>query len=418
MSAKKRFNFLEFALIFAIVYLLTQFALKTFFPDKYGAENVPQGIILSPVDATVKGGHHPLLTLKNKTEDDLVLADRCAKGLPPVDVFFVDNPEESDEVVRPLEPKEDVAIPCDALTNVPAGGKVQIDLASWKYSLFDEYGTYEVRLPIEGTEEDELTTRLSIHEAGTITKIFRTFITRPFLNFLIFIASLLPGYSLGAAIIILTIIVKLLLFFPTQHALEGQKRMQAVQPKLEEVKRKFKDDPQRFHQETMKIWKEYKVNPLQSCLPMLIQFPILIGLFFVIRDGSVLELSRHLIYEPYQDLPWTFGTNFLGLDLLKPNIYFMPPLLVALQFTQMKLSFAISKRKKEKEKVIDVGKKKEKKKEPASQQEMQQKMMLYGLPLLIGVFAIQFPAAVSLYWGISTVFAIGQQLVVNRKTLG
>jgi len=76
---------------------------------------------------------------------------------------------------------------------------------------------------------------------------------------------------------------------------------------------------------------------------------------------------------------------------------------------QMKLTFAIAKKKNEKE-----GK--EKKKE-TSQQDMQQRMMLYGLPIMIGVFAFQFPAAVSLYWGVSTVFAIGQQVVVNRKEL-
>jgi membrane protein insertase Oxa1/YidC/SpoIIIJ len=85
-----------------------------------------------------------------------------------------------------------------------------------------------------------------------------------------------------------------------------------------------------------------------------------------------------------------------------------PPLLVILQYVQMKMSFAQSARKKQQEAP------KEPKKEGGSQA-MQQKMMLYGLPLMIGVFAFQFPAAVSLYWGVSTIFAIGQQVVVNRK---
>jgi YidC/Oxa1 family membrane protein insertase len=80
-----------------------------------------------------------------------------------------------------------------------------------------------------------------------------------------------------------------------------------------------------------------------------------------------------------------------------------------MQFYQMKLSFAINKKKQEKSGV------KKKDGEKATQQEMQQKMMQYGLPLMIGFFAIRFPAAVSLYWGVSTVFAIFQQLYVNRK---
>ena len=163
----------------------------------------------------------------------------------------------------------------------------------------------------------------------------------------------------------------------------------------------------------MKLWKEHKVNPFQSCLPMLVQFPVLIGLFYVIRDGSVLALSQHLIYGFYSHLSWTFGTQLLWLDLLKPDIYVMPAALVILQFLQMKLTFALHDRKKAKEKIVGVG---EKKKEPMSPQKMQQNVMLYGLPIMIGVFAFQFPAAVSLYWGVSTLFGIGQQLVVNRKT--
>jgi YidC/Oxa1 family membrane protein insertase len=224
---------------------------------------------------------------------------------------------------------------------------------------------------------------------------------------LIFIASLTPGYNLGIAIILVTIIVKLILFIPTQHAMEGQRKMQAVQPKMDAMKAKYKDDPKKMQEETMKLWKEHGVNPMQSCLPMLIQFPILIGLFFTIRDGSVLALSEHLLYAPYQNLTWDFGTQFLGMDLTVPNVMVMPILLVVMQFFQMKLSFAMNKKKQDNQ-----GKKKN---EKASQQEMQQKIMMYGLPLMIGFFAIKYPAAVSLYWAASTVFAIGQQVFVNKK---
>ena len=226
----------------------------------------------------------------------------------------------------------------------------------------------------------------------------------------------MPGYNLGLAIIILTIIIKLILFFPTQRSMEGQKRMQEIQPKLEAIKQKYKDDAHRVSQETMKVWKENNINPLQSCLPILLQFPILIGLFFTIRDGSILALSEHLLYEQYQNLSWTFGTDFLGLDLLKPSVYILPPFLVIMQFLQLKLSFAISKRKQSKEKIVDVSKdKKQPKSEAENMQQMQQRVMLFGLPLMIGFFALRFEAAVSLYWGISTLFAIGQQIVVNRK---
>jgi YidC/Oxa1 family membrane protein insertase len=302
---------------------------------------------------------------------------------------------------------------------VGPGASAQVDLGPWKYSLFSKLQTYEVRLPSEAKlvsasgavlpTSGTLAARVTLYEAGPFTKLFRAFVTKPFLNFLIFVASILPGHSLGVAIIILTLVVKFLLYLPTQHSLEGQKKMQKAQPLLDEIRHRYKDDPKRMQEETMKVWKEHGINPFQSCLPLLIQLPVLIGVFYVVRDGSVLALSRHLIYPFYQHLDWTFGTTFLGLDLLKSNAFLFAPLLVVLQFIQMKLSFAIARRKRE-----QVGGAKPSTEAEKSQQ-LQQKMMLYGLPLMIGVFAFQFPAAVSLYWGVSTVFAIGQQLVVNRK---
>ena len=263
---------------------------------------------------------------------------------------------------------------------------------------------------VKSAEDEALSVNFKIHEAGPMTRAFRAFISKPLLNLLVLIASWTPGYNLGIAIIILTILVKLILFVPTQHGLEGQKKLQAVQPQIDAIKRKHKGDPQKIQQETMRLWKENKVNPMQSCMPILIQFPVLIGLFFVIRDGSVLELSRHLLYDLNQNLSWSFGTQFLGLNLVEPSKLVMPPLLVVAQFLQMKLSFAIAKRKKE-------TKGQKEKKDAPSAQETQQKVMMYGLPFMIGFFALQFPAAVSLYWGVSTLFAIGQQIVVNRKEL-
>jgi len=361
--------------------------------------------------AKVKGDHHPIAILNNHTESPVILEDRCP--IPPFDVAR----KEGDEFVL-LETDETV-LPCMPLEQVEPGDKVIYELSPWKYSLFSEYGTYRLTLPgVLDDEGEAIATEFTIRPAGSVTQAFRAFITKPLLNLLILIASYMPGKGLGIAIIILTVLVKLVLFIPTQHGLKGQRKLQAVQPKIDALKKKYKADPQRVQQETMKLWKEHKVNPFQSCLPILIQFPILIGLFFVIRDGSVLELSRHLLYGPHQDLAWSFGTDFLGFDLTQPSRYVFPPLLVIMQFAQMKLSFAIAKKKKKESKeASSSAKASEDKKEAKDPQQMQQKMMLYGLPLMIGFFALQFPAAVSLYWGVSTIFAVGQQLVVNRKEL-
>lgn len=407
MADSKTSSLLQFALIFLVVYLGTNFVMRTFFSDTNGNGAPKSGVIVEPVSAKVKGEHEASVVIRNFTEETLRIPEHCP--MPPFDVWRMEQGE------RVSLSAEETALPCITLEDIAPGETVRYDLAPWKYSLFDEYATYQLALRAENLEDPPIAS-FSISEVGPMTRWFRTLVTKPLLNLLILIAAWTPGHNLGFSIILLTLIIKLILFFPTQHALEGQKKMQIIQPKIEALRSKYKNDPQRLNAETLKLWRQEKVNPFQSCLPMLLQFPVLIGLFYVIRDGSVLELSRHLLYEPHQDLAWQFGTNFLGMDLTRPNMFVFPPLLVVLQFLQMKLSFAINERKKT-AKGTAQEKPKKKGKETESMMQTQQKVMQYGLPLMIGVFAFQFPAAVSLYWGISTLFAIGQQLVVNREHL-
>ena len=93
---------------------------------------------------------------------------------------------------------------------------------------------------------------------------------------------MIPGHNLGWAIILLTLIIKLILLAPNQKALKAQKQMQKIQPQLDALKKKYANDQQKLAAETMEIWKKYKINPMSSCLPMLIQFPILIALFILL----------------------------------------------------------------------------------------------------------------------------------------
>lgn len=459
-TPKKQSNLLQFFLIFLLVYFGTQL----FFGNNAQPVKEAAGLKIHAVSSGITIGHHPEMVITNvpetsqslgtwgwiqsklcgftvrftgktahecralgvtETGKTLTIADRCPA--PALDIFSIENAGETSEKLTPVT-SSDTVVPCEKIASLQPGDSVTVSLAPWKYSLFERVGSFEVRLP--GTDSvkpadtasgatviaSTTSARFTISEPGPFTKLYRTFITGPLLNFLILIASFTPGHNLGLAIVILTIAIKLLLFLPTQHAMEGQKKMQLLQPKIQELQKKYKDDQKKIQEETMKLWKEHKINPLSSCLPLLLQFPILIGLFSTIHDGSALALSRHIIYGVYQNLGWHFDTNFLGLDLLKPEVFVFPIALVALQFLQMKLTFAIQKRKsRSKDAVVDVTKNKEKP-EPSAQ-DMQQKMMLYVLPLMIGFFAIQSPAAVSIYWGVSTLFGIGQQMIVNREHL-
>ena len=171
--------------------------------------------------------------------------------------------------------------------------------------------------------------------------------------------------------------------------------MRNVQPQLDALKQKYKNDPQRLAQETMAIWKKHKVSPMGSCLPMLIQFPILIALFYVVKDGLNV-VDPNILYEPLK----TFNLNsinpvFLGLiDLTKINYIALPVIIGGLQFAQIRLSLGKSKSKALANKNDN----------PAMP--MMNNMMQYFMPVMIAVFTASLPAAVGFYWGVSTLFGI------------
>jgi YidC/Oxa1 family membrane protein insertase len=156
----------------------------------------------------------------------------------------------------------------------------------------------------------------------------------------------------------------------------------------------------------MALWKEAKVSPFGSCLPILLQFPFLIAVFYAIKDGLNPDNS-YLLYTTYSDFSLQdINVNFLGiLDLTKANLYVLPLIIGGLQFIQMKLSLA-KKAKKDKESGIV---KKEK-----NEMEMANSMMIYMMPVMIAVFTASVPAGVGLYWGASTTYGIIQQIIVNK----
>lgn len=410
---KSKLSTLELLLTFVLLFFVTRAGLTYFFPEQFGGQKPPSVITLHMESAKIRLGNDPVVIIKNDTDQDLALPKRCPQ--PPVNIGMVEKQADGTETQSDLMPNGS-ALPCTDLLLVQAHSKESVSLAGWKYALFEKPGTYEASLdlPTPFIEEGKpavVTTSFSVVEPGVFTKLFRTFIARPIFNSLIFIASWVPGHNLGIAIILLTIIIKLLLLLPSQHALEGQKKLQEMQPRMDEIKKKYPNDPTRVQEETMKLWKELKINPLQSCLPTLFQLPILIGLFLVIRDGIHLSVSQHLVYPIYQTLPSDFfGNTFLWFDLLKPDYLFFPALLVILQFIQMRMMLKKSKAKKKDEIIVTpVGKK------SWVPELNQQTIMMYVLPFMIGYFALKFPVAVSLYWAVSTLFGIAQQWVVMKE---
>jgi len=190
-----------------------------------------------------------------------------------------------------------------------------------------------------------------------------------------------PNYAL--AIILMTILLRLALYPLTLKQMKSMKNMQLVQPKIQQLQKKYKNNKEKLNQELMKLYQQYDINPAAGCLPLLIQMPILIGLFTVLRDFT---------FEPVEHAKFFWVAN-----LSNPDPYYILPILVGIAtYVQSKLSLA--------------------KATTASNNSMNL-MMLYFMPIFIAYISIQFPAGLSLYWVVFNILGVVQQIIINRQPL-
>lgn len=230
-----------------------------------------------------------------------------------------------------------------------------------------------------------------------MTGLFYELLLRPISNALVALYVFVPGGDFGIAIILLTGIIRLA-FWPLQHkALHSQRAMQALQPQMEEVRKKYKGDQKKQSEAMMALYKEHKVNPASGCLPLLVQLPFLIAIFRVLNptNGFGVEILASLY--PFLPSPESINPVFLGLVDLSERSVVLAVLAGALQFVQSRMISSSA---------------------PAGGSgfgAMMNKQMLYFFPILTVFFALSFPAGLALYWVTTTVFAIAQQLVHDRQ---
>ncbi|NLA58154.1 MAG: membrane protein insertase YidC [Firmicutes bacterium] len=176
--------------------------------------------------------------------------------------------------------------------------------------------------------------------------------------------------SYGLAIILLTIAIRLILAPLTLSQSKSMEAMKALQPEMNALQQKYKDNPEEYQRRVMELYKEHNVNPLSGCLPMLIQLPFLWALFSVLRN-------------------FDFGTGFLWLtSLSEPDpLYILPVLSALTTYTQMIMTSA----------------------------DASQKSMMFIMPIFIGYISISFPAGLVLYWVVSNLFSMGQQYLIARR---
>ncbi|MEA3449836.1 MAG: YidC/Oxa1 family membrane protein insertase [Patescibacteria group bacterium] len=235
--------------------------------------------------------------------------------------------------------------------------------------------------------------------------MFETIFYQPILNLLVFLYNTVPGNDLGIAIIILTIIIKLLLFPLSKTAITSQKALQELQPKLEELKVKYKDKREEMSKAMMKLYKENKVNPLSSCLPLLIQLPFLWAVFRVFRNGfenGSLDLVYSFISRPE-------SINYISLGFIDLSVRNIPIALLAgaAQFWQTKMMMA------KKPQIKSPGAKDE------NMMAIMNKQMMYFMPVLTIIIGIQFPGGLALYWLITTILTgVQQYYLFNQEKKG
>ena len=148
-----------------------------------------------------------------------------------------------------------------------------------------------------------------------ISSIWNSAVYQPLYNLLMLLVDVLPGHSVGAAIIVLTIVVKLVLYPLTAKSILAQREMKKLQPELQKLKDKHKDDKKKLAEHTMALYQEKGVTPFSGCLPMLVQIPIVIGLYWVFSRGLKLHTVDVGILYSFVKAPLSLDMHFLFFDL-------------------------------------------------------------------------------------------------------
>ena len=229
---------------------------------------------------------------------------------------------------------------------------------------------------------------------------FNTILYQPLFNALVFLYEYLPGHDFGIAVIALTFIIRLLLYPLMVKSIKSQKILSELQPKIQEIQQKYKEDKEKQTKEMMALYQKEKINPLGGCLPLLMQLPILFALYRVFWKGLQPE-AMAMLYS-FVPNPGVIDPTFLGIINLNQGNLALAVVAGITQFVQSKM-------------LMPKNKKKEQGKDQRGQfSEMMQKQMLYFFPVFTVLILLRLPSAIAVYWIITALFSIGQQYLVLK----
>lgn len=207
-------------------------------------------------------------------------------------------------------------------------------------------------------------------------------ITDVLLIVLKFLFDLTQNY--GLAIILLTILVRTVTLPLSHKQIQSSRAMQKIQPEVKKLQEKYKDDPEKLNEETIKLWKKYNTNPLAGCLPLIVQIPILYAMFQLLQKPEVLVAAINN-FDPYM-FP---AQKILNLNNPDPT-YILPLLAGASTFFQQKT---------------------------LTTTDPSQKGLLIAMPIMITIFSLRFPAGLVIYWVVSNIISLGQHYLLGKPVL-
>ena len=207
---------------------------------------------------------------------------------------------------------------------------------------------------------------------------FLSNIMQAILNFFYGITQMIGFANYGLAIILLTIVIKMILYPLTVKQVRSMKAMQELQPKIKALQEKYKGNSEKINKEVASMYKESGVNPLAGCLPLLVQMPILLAMFWAIKEFD------------YVGDPSFLWIHNLAQSTPSDPYYILPVLAAVTTYIQSKQT-------------------------TPDTSGQQAKMMLYIMPLFIGYITVSFPAGLGLYWVMSNIIQIMQQWWMYRK---
>ena len=234
-----------------------------------------------------------------------------------------------------------------------------------------------------------------------IGNFFYLILYQPLFNCLVFFYNYIPGHDFGVAIILLTVLIRIILYPTSVKAVKSQRGLQKLQPLISEIQKKYKDDREKQAKETLALYKKEKINPFSGILLALIQLPILIALYRVFWDGlNPKELTS--LYS-FVANPGNINGLFLHMiDLSKPNMVFAVLAGLVQYFQTKMLTPKSNPGQGPKDKTADFS-------------AAMQKQMLYVMPVFTVIILISLPSALGLYWTVSGLFSIIQQYLIFKE---